>query len=134
MCVHACSVVSNSLPPCGLYSPPGSSVHGIFRARMLEWVAISSSRGFSQHRDRTGVSCISCIGRQILYHRATWEAQTCMVVTNNGTGIRLIIFETYPCPQASLGLSFLIYKMGIREVYIRHLQDYRKLSMNCGIQ
>ena len=33
------------------YSPPGSSVHGILQARMLEWVAISSSRGSSQSRD-----------------------------------------------------------------------------------
>ena len=33
------------------YSPPGSSVHGILQARILEWVAISSSRGSSQPRD-----------------------------------------------------------------------------------
>ena len=32
--------------PHGLYSPPGSSVHGIFWARILEWVAMPSSRGF----------------------------------------------------------------------------------------
>ena len=38
-------------------SPPGSSVHGIFRARILEWVAISFSRGFSRPRDRTCVCC-----------------------------------------------------------------------------
>ena len=50
---------------------PGSSVHGIFQARILEWVAISSSRGSCQPRNQT---CISCIGRQILYHWATWEA------------------------------------------------------------
>ena len=37
-------------------SPPGSSVHGIFQARGLEWVAISFSRGSSQPRDRTCVS------------------------------------------------------------------------------
>ena len=37
----------------------GSSVHGIFPARVLEWVAISFSRGFSQPRDRTQVSCIA---------------------------------------------------------------------------
>ena len=43
---------------------PDSSVHGIFQARLLEWVAISSSRGFSQLRDQTHVSYI---GRQILY-------------------------------------------------------------------
>ena len=40
-------------------SPPGSSVHGIFQARILEWVAISFSRGSSQPRDRTQVSCIA---------------------------------------------------------------------------
>ena len=54
-------------------APPGSSVHGIFQARILEWVAISSSRGSSQPRDRAHVSFSSCIGRWILYHWATWE-------------------------------------------------------------
>ena len=38
-------------------SPPGFSVHGKSQARILEWVAISSSRGSSQPRDRTRVSC-----------------------------------------------------------------------------
>ena len=40
-------------------SPPGSSVHGIFQTRILEWVAISFSRGSSQPRDRTQVSRIA---------------------------------------------------------------------------
>ena len=35
------------------YSPPGSSVHGILQARILEWVAMLSSRGSSQPRDQT---------------------------------------------------------------------------------
>ena len=39
----------------------GSSVHGIFQARILQWVAISSSRGSSQPRDGTRISCFSCI-------------------------------------------------------------------------
>ena len=52
-------------------SPPGSSVHGIFQARILEWVAISFSRGSSWPRDRT---CISFTGRQILSHWATRES------------------------------------------------------------
>ena len=46
-------------------SPPGSSVHGISQARILEWVAISFSRVSSQPSNRI---CVSCIGRQILYH------------------------------------------------------------------
>ena len=38
-------------------SPPGSSVHGILQARILEWVVIPFSRGSSQPRNRTQVSC-----------------------------------------------------------------------------
>ena len=52
------SVVSNSLRP-HVYSLPGSSVHGIFQAIVLEWIAISFSRGSSQPRDRTQVSRIA---------------------------------------------------------------------------
>ena len=48
-------------------SPPASSVHEILQAKILEWVAISSSRRFSQPRDRTQVSCVSHMGRRILY-------------------------------------------------------------------
>ena len=40
-------------------SPPGSSVHGILQARILEWVTISLSRGSSQPKDRTQVSLIA---------------------------------------------------------------------------
>ena len=49
--------------------PPGSSVRGILQARILEWVAMLSSRGSSQPRDQTQVSYISCIGRWVLYHQ-----------------------------------------------------------------
>ena len=41
---------------------------GILQARILEWIAIPSSRGSSQPRDWTCVSYVSCIGRQVLYH------------------------------------------------------------------
>ena len=40
-------------------SPPGSSIHGILQARVLEWVAISFSRGSSRPRDQTQVSCVA---------------------------------------------------------------------------
>ena len=49
-------------------SPPGSSVHEILQARVLEWVAMPSSRGYSWPRDRSWVSYVSCIGRQVPYH------------------------------------------------------------------
>ena len=53
------------------FTLPSFSVHGIFQARVLEWVTLFSSRESSQPR---GWTLISCIGRQILYHWATWEA------------------------------------------------------------
>ena len=43
----------------GLYSPPGSSVHGILQARVLEWVAVFFSKGSSWPRDQTQVLCIT---------------------------------------------------------------------------
>ena len=54
-------------------SPPGSSVHGIFQARILEWVSISFSTRSSWPRDWTHVFCVSYLGRRILYHFTTWE-------------------------------------------------------------
>ena len=56
------------------FSLPASSIPKIFQARILEWVAISSSRGFSRHRNQTLVSWISCIGGWILYH---WLPRLC---------------------------------------------------------
>ena len=53
---------------------PGSSVYGISQARILEWVAISSSRGSSQPRDRTCISCFSCTGSGIFTTGTTREA------------------------------------------------------------
>jgi len=49
------------------HSLPGSSVHGIFQTRILEQVAISSSVGSSWFRHRICASCVSCIGRQVIY-------------------------------------------------------------------
>ena len=48
----------------------GSSVPGIPQAKVLEWVAIFSSKGSSQPSDRTQVSSVSYIGRQVLYHKS----------------------------------------------------------------
>ena len=53
--------IKSCLTLCDLmnYSPPGASVHGILQARILEWVAISSSRKSSLPRDQKHVSCIA---------------------------------------------------------------------------
>ena len=57
VCV-SCSVVFDSLRPFDC-SPPGSSVHGIFQAEILEWITIPSSRESSQPRHRTQVSRVA---------------------------------------------------------------------------
>ena len=49
-------------------NPPGSSVHGILQARILDRVAMFFSRGSSQPRDQTCVFYVFCIGRWFLYH------------------------------------------------------------------
>ena len=49
-------------------SPPGSFVHGILRIRILQWVAMRSSRASSQPRDWTCISYVSCAGKRVLYH------------------------------------------------------------------
>ena len=56
------------------FSPPGSSIHVIFQVRTLEWVAISSSRGSSQSRDQTCISCVSCTVGRFFIHWAMREA------------------------------------------------------------
>ena len=69
VCVCACAL-SHSLYPslCGPIdcSPPGSPVHGLSQARILEWVAIFFFRKSSWPRNQTWVSCVSCLGRRIL--------------------------------------------------------------------
>ena len=58
--------MSDSATPWTACSPPGSSVHGIFQAEILEWIAMPSSRRSSRPRDWTQVSYVSCIGRRLL--------------------------------------------------------------------
>ena len=75
VCEHAQSCPTLCDPmDCSL---PGSSVHGIFQVRILERSAIPSSKGTSQPRGQTLLSCVFSVGKWILYHWATWEALIC---------------------------------------------------------
>ena len=78
------SVVPDSFSKAMDQSPPGSSIHGISEARILEWVAISFSRGSSWPRDWTLASCITgrfltpeSLGKPILWvqDEKTWGTQ-----------------------------------------------------------
>ena len=63
--MHCARVLSHSVVSDSVAC---QAAHGISQVRILEWVAISYSRGSSLLRDQTCISCILCIGRQILYH------------------------------------------------------------------
>ena len=68
MCL--CLIIQPYLTLCNPLgcSPSGSSVYGIFQARILKWVAISSARASSQPRDQTHIFSISCIAGRFFTH------------------------------------------------------------------
>ena len=65
LCLTLCHPMDCSLPE--------SSVHGIFQARIMKWVAMTSSRRSSKPRDQTCVFYVSCIDRQVLFHWQHWS-------------------------------------------------------------
>ena len=74
--IQSCPTLCDPMD-CG---PPGSSVHRVLQARLLEWAAMLSSRGSSRPRTWTRVSHVSCISRQVLYH---WHHLVTAKVTNH---------------------------------------------------
>ena len=75
-CVLPANLLQSCLTVCDPMdcSPLGSSVQGILQARILEQVAVPSSRGSSPPRNRTYISYISCIGRLDVYPQCRLEA------------------------------------------------------------
>ena len=69
--LHASKALQSCLSLCNPLdcSPPGSDVHGILQARILEWVTMPSSKGSSKPRDWTQGCYVSCIGWWVLYHQ-----------------------------------------------------------------
>ena len=116
--------MSDSSAPLIDCGPPGSSVHGIFQARILECVAISFCRGSSQSRDQI------CIGRQIPYHSTTWEVKIYWVGKNVSLDFCLFVFHLerpkqtfWPIPYLSTpGLILWQNSMGAKHrAYGSHL-------------
>ena len=144
--VCVCSVTQSCLTLCNPMdcSPPGFSVHGISQARILEQAAISSSRGSFQPGNWTH---ISCIGRQILYHWATWEAQWMDLLVNElrsissdpplalpffllGARCLWEVTHLIDCSAASLGSS----SVGERSVLARGCLFFPGLLPSSGVQ
>ena len=101
----------------------GSSIHGIFQARVLEWGAIALSRGSSRPGDWTR---LSYTGRQILYYRATrflsailiTEDRTCVAAERQGTACRI--------PSVCSSWNFVCF------IYCRTLEE-QKLPFPSGL-
>ena len=94
-------------------SLPDFSVHGIPQARILEWVAVSSSRGsFPQPRDQTHISCVSCIAGGFFTHWATWEVyfiltRSCSAWTERINKTGPMKFLPLPCHLLSYAVCYL---------------------------
>ena len=86
-------------------NPPGSSLHGIFQAKILDRVAVFFSRGSSWPRDGTHVSWVSYVGRCILYRWATWDFNEHIHVNLSENSL-LCFFNLYiyPCTNISVDL------------------------------
>ena len=105
-------------------SPPDSSVHGIIPARVLEWVAIPSSRESSWSRDQTDISSVSCIDRWILHHWGTWEALVSRTDAGNCRALLtgLLALSLRPLAWWWLWFWYLPYLGDISEA--RHVQNW----------
>ena len=94
-------------------SPPGSSVLGISQARILEWVAVSSSRGSSGPRVRTCISFVSCIGRWVLTTEPPGRVQKKLEMQDPASAqIHYPVSEPHAFPGKALTLAQLICWVG----------------------
>ena len=96
-------------------SLPGSSLHGISQARILEWVTISLSRVSSPPRGQTGISCVSCIVRLILYHRAPKKPTGCLMTSSvmfltpwKSQWFHLVEESLSPCPLIIISADYFL--------------------------
>ena len=116
VCAQSCLTLGDSMD-CSL---PSSSAHEIFLARILDWGAISSSWGSSQPRDRTCISCFSCIGRWVLYHWTTGEAQR--------KGSHVYRLKNKPVTTSLTGYSITI--IGRSKSFTEDNSEYRVSKIN----
>ena len=70
MWLQSCPILCDPID----HSPPGSSVHGILQARILEWVAMPSSRVSSRPKDQTCISYVSSLAGGFFTTSTNWEA------------------------------------------------------------
>ena len=96
MCMHSKSL-QQWLTLCDPidHRPPSSSVQGILQARILDGIAISSSRGSSPPGDRTCVSYVACSGRWVLYHQYHLGSQNVYFIPKQFTNLEIVGRKRY---------------------------------------
>ena len=130
MCVCVCVCTRSVSQLCPTLCNPmncllGSSVHGTFQARILEWVAISFSRASSQSRDQIHFSCTSC----------NWQVDS-LPLHHLGSPSFKIIFGKYSIfkvqgknifkkQHCALGIYFLRWTMSTVTLNIRFQQEWQ---------
>ena len=117
-------------------SPPGSSVRGIFQARILEWLAMPSSRGSSPPRDQTHVSCTSCSvgkfciteppGKPNRYILLYIKQITNMVILCSIGDYTQYLVITYNRKESEKEYIYLYI-----HIYLNHFAVYLKLTQPC---
>ena len=120
-------------------SPPGSSVHGILQARILEWVATSFSRGSSQPRDQARVSCIA--GRFLtIWATTTWMNLKNIMLTEEWINKMWYIYtmEYYSAIKKNEIMSFEASRMDLESVILSKIsqtakEKYHMTSLTCRI-
>ena len=127
------SAVSGSFDPMDC-NPPGFINNGISQARILEQVANSYSRGSSQLRDQTHISCISCIGRRIylsMYESMFTDEYTVVMFLcqecerESVYGVRMLLLNM--CPQNILDRLYILWN---RSISLKRLMDVPKIKGN----
>ena len=129
MCPTLCEPMDCSLP--------GSSVRGFSQARILEWVAISFSRGSSWPRDRTHVSCDSCITggffiylRLFHYKLVVYFIRKLLICYHDVLKFLLLIFELYWWIFVDETNHTLLTKIGAYAWYVVHFIYWWILFVN----
>ena len=89
-CAQSCPTLCDPMD-C---SPPGSSVHEIFQARILEWVAISYSRGSSPYRDQIHISLVSCATGRFFTAEPPGKLLNCHLISPKYTYPVFILFTS----------------------------------------
>ena len=120
-CVCMCLVTQSCPVLCHMLdcSLPGSFVHRTFQAQILEWVAISSSRGSSQPKDRTYVSCLSCTAGRFSTHW-TIRLSHCLLTNKH---------KVFICKSIDISLELFYQKTCDMPSYIPQLKCPKIISL-----